>query len=48
MHVNVFRHVGDARDRLVSAFEGAFAAHTDEAARIAFDAPYVVVTAKRR
>jgi len=48
MHVNVFRHVGDARDRLVSAFEAAFAAHLDEAERIAFDAPYVVVTAKRR
>jgi SAM-dependent methyltransferase len=48
MHVNVFRYIGDARDRLIAAFETAFAAHADEAGRVAFDAPYVVVTARRR
>jgi SAM-dependent methyltransferase len=48
MHVNVFRYIGDARDRLIAAFEAAFSAYADEAGRIAFDAPYVVVTACRR
>jgi SAM-dependent methyltransferase len=48
MHVNVFRYIGDARDRLIAAFEAAFTAHVDEAGRVAFDAPYVVVTAERR
>lgn len=48
MHVNVFRYIGDARERLTAAFEAAFAAHADETGRVAFDAPYVVVTARRR
>ncbi len=48
MHVNVFRYIGDARERLIAGFEAAFAAHADEAGRVAFDAPYVVATARRR
>jgi SAM-dependent methyltransferase len=48
MHVNVFRYVGDAHDRLITAFEAAFANHADDTGRVAFDAPYVVVTARRR
>lgn len=48
MHVNVFRYIGDARDRLIAGFEAAFASHVDDAGRVAFDAPYVVATARRR
>ena len=48
MHVNVFRYIGDARERLIAGFEAAFTAHVDEAGRVAFDAPYVVATARRR
>jgi SAM-dependent methyltransferase len=48
-HVDVFRRVeGPPHDRLVTAFEKAFAAHLDAEGAVCFDAPYVVATARRR
>ncbi|MGU3290980.1 class I SAM-dependent methyltransferase [Williamsia sp. M5A3_1d] len=49
MHVDVLHRVSEMQhDRLMSAFEVALAPHTDAAGTIAFDSPYVVVTARRR
>jgi SAM-dependent methyltransferase len=48
-HVDVFRRVeGPPHDRLVRAFEKAFAGHLDAEGAVAFDSPYVVATARRR
>jgi hypothetical protein len=48
-HVDVFRRVeGPPHDRLVRAFENAFAGHLDAEGAVAFDSPYVVATARRR
>jgi SAM-dependent methyltransferase len=48
-HVDVFRRVeGPPHDRLATAFEKAFGAHRDADGAVAFDAPYVVATARRR
>ncbi|MGJ0118930.1 class I SAM-dependent methyltransferase [Williamsia sp. MIQD14] len=49
MHVDVLHRVSEIQhDRLLSAFEVALAPHTDTDGVIAFDSPYVVVTARRR
>lgn len=49
MHVDVLHRVSEMQhDRLMSAFEVALAPHTDADGVIAFDSPYVVVTARRR
>jgi ubiquinone/menaquinone biosynthesis C-methylase UbiE len=49
MHVSVLGNVDAAvRDRLLAAFEAALRGHTDENGGVSFDAPYVVVTARRR
>jgi SAM-dependent methyltransferase len=48
-HLDVFRRVeGPPHDRLVTAFEKAFATHLDAEGAVAFDTPYVVATARRR
>jgi hypothetical protein len=48
-HVDVFRRVrGPLHDRLVTAFEEAFARYLDPSEAVSFDAPYVVVTARHR
>jgi SAM-dependent methyltransferase len=49
MHVSVFDKLdAPTREALRAAFEAAFLARADERGAIAFDAPYVVVTARRR
>jgi SAM-dependent methyltransferase len=49
MHVSVFDMLDpNARERLRGAFEAAMRSHADDAGAVAFDAPYVVVTARRR
>ncbi|MDT5018269.1 MAG: hypothetical protein QOD39_4429 [Mycobacterium sp.] len=49
MHVSVFGNVDQAQhDELVTAFETAMRAHVDADGHVAFDSPYVVVTARRR
>ena len=47
MHVSAVHRAGVERNRLVAAFEAAFAAHTARDGRVRFDAPYAVVTALR-
>ena len=48
LHVSVFSNVDAAkREPLRAAFEAAMRAHSDDAG-VRFDAPYVVVTARRR
>jgi len=49
MHVSVLGNVDHAqRDPLVSAFATAMQAHADADGRVTFEAPYVLVTARRR
>ena len=48
IHVSVFGNIDAAkREPLRAAFEAAMRAHGDDAG-VRFDAPYVVVTARRR
>ena len=49
MHVATFRRADPAqRDRLAAEFEQALRPHQDVSGTVAFDAPYVVVSATRR
>lgn len=48
MHVDVLHRVGEMQhDRLMSAFEAGLAPHTAADGTVAFDSPYVIVTARR-
>ncbi|OBB97877.1 class I SAM-dependent methyltransferase [Mycolicibacterium peregrinum] len=48
MHVNLLSQLDDAtRTRLLDAFTAALSAQTDDDGRVAFDAPYAVVTARK-
>lgn len=48
MHVSAFEHADAAqRDRLADGFAAALREHADASGVVAFDAPYVVVTARR-
>ncbi|MBT0567384.1 class I SAM-dependent methyltransferase [Williamsia sp. CHRR-6] len=48
-HVDLLRRCDEMeRERLVAGFEAALAPHTDGSGRVAFDAPYLIVTARRR
>ena len=38
----------ETRGRLIAAFTAAFAAHESSDGTVAFDAPYAVITARRR
>ncbi|WP_307789436.1 hypothetical protein [Mycolicibacterium baixiangningiae] len=48
MHVGTINRAGDERETLIDAFETAFAGHVGADGRVAFDAPYRVITAQRR
>lgn len=49
MHVTTLTYLDDAtRARLVDAFTAAFVAHESPDGTVAFDAPYAVITARRR
>ena len=49
MHVSVLAHAEEAtRDQLITAFEDTFRLHARSDGIVAYDAPYVVVTALRR
>ncbi|OMC40231.1 SAM-dependent methyltransferase [Mycobacterium sp. GA-1841] len=49
MHVNLLGRLDETtRSRLLAAFTAAFAARAGTDGRVAFDAPYAVVTARRR
>lgn len=49
VHVTTLSYLDDGtRARLVAAFTAAFAAHRTPDGAVAFDAPYVVITARRR
>ena len=49
IHVSLLRNLGEAnRDELLAAFEDAMRANVAADGLVAFDAPYVVVTARRR
>lgn len=49
MHVDMFSRVeGDARNELIAAFDSALRANLDGDGHVAFPAPYVVITARRR
>ncbi|WP_193045532.1 class I SAM-dependent methyltransferase [Mycolicibacterium baixiangningiae] len=48
MHVSAVNRAGDERETLIDAFETAFAGHVGADGRVAFDAPYRVITAQRR
>jgi SAM-dependent methyltransferase len=49
LHVDMFGRVdADQSERLLAGFQSALRAHADADGRVAFDAPYVVVTARRR
>lgn len=49
LHIDVLSRVDQGqRERLLAAFEAALAAHSRADGRVSFDAPYVVVTARRR
>ncbi|MHA7665365.1 class I SAM-dependent methyltransferase [Mycolicibacterium sp. HS_4_1] len=49
MHVSMLANLDDAtRHRLVTAFTAALAAHESSDGTVAFDAPYAVITARRR
>lgn len=49
MHVSMLANLDDAtRHRLVAAFTAALAAHESSDGAVAFDAPYAVITARRR
>jgi ubiquinone/menaquinone biosynthesis C-methylase UbiE len=49
MHVSLLGNIDQAqRDQLMVEFEGALRACADADGRVAFDTPYVVVTARRR
>ncbi|BCI56094.1 SAM-dependent methyltransferase [Mycolicibacterium litorale] len=48
MHISAIERAGRRRDRLIGAFETALAAHVGADGRVAFDAPYRVITAERR
>lgn len=49
MHVDALHQVNEMQhDRLMSAFEAALTPHTAAAGRVAFESPYVIVTARRR
>jgi ubiquinone/menaquinone biosynthesis C-methylase UbiE len=49
MHVSVLGNVDTARrGQLMAAFEAALGDHLDDNGGVSFDAPYVVVTARRR
>ncbi|PEG39396.1 SAM-dependent methyltransferase [Mycolicibacterium agri] len=48
-HVATFARLDDAtRERLLAAYDETLRAHLDDAGSVAYDAPYVVVTALRR
>jgi SAM-dependent methyltransferase len=48
MHVSAFEHADPTqRDRLTDGFAAALREHADDSGTVAFDAPYVVVTARR-
>ena len=49
MHVNVLHRINEMQhDRLMSAFEVALTPHVGADGRVAFDSPYVIVTARRQ
>lgn len=49
MHVTTLTYLDDeTRSRLVAAFTAAFTAHESPDGTVAFDAPYAVITARRR
>jgi SAM-dependent methyltransferase len=49
MHISVLGNVADAqRELLLAAFEAVLAALADDDGRVSYEAPYVVVTARRR
>ncbi|MGE2714483.1 class I SAM-dependent methyltransferase [Mycolicibacterium litorale] len=48
MHVSALAGAGGKRAELIEAFEAALAAHAGADGRVAFDAPYRVITAQRR
>ncbi|WP_166903354.1 class I SAM-dependent methyltransferase [Mycobacterium sp. DL440] len=49
MHVDLLSRLDDTmRTRLIGAFTAALSAQTDDDGRVAFDAPYAVVTARRK
>ncbi|WP_135453259.1 class I SAM-dependent methyltransferase [Mycobacterium sp. DL99] len=49
MHVDLLSRLDEPmRGRLLDAFTGALSAQADEEGRVAFDAPYAVVSARRR
>lgn len=49
MHVTTLTYLDDeTRSRLIAAFTAAFTAHESSDGTVAFDAPYAVITARRR
>ncbi|GAA1458479.1 class I SAM-dependent methyltransferase [Williamsia maris] len=49
MHVNVLHQINEMQhDRLMSAFEVALTRHVGSDGRVAFESPYVIVTARRQ
>jgi SAM-dependent methyltransferase len=49
LHVDMFGRVSaDQSQRLLAGFQSALQAHADADGRVSFEAPYVVVTARRR
>ena len=49
MHVTTLTYLDDeTTSRLIAAFTAAFTAHESSDGTVAFDAPYAVITARRR